>query len=158
MGFAYVINPMGQKVKFHCEDPKNWMAEVERDILPRWEDYCNSHWLSANHEDMYAPERRVKSFLDRCGTLMLYGQAGIESPYKAMMHTVREIAMTDCPAAIENLVYSSSSLTACADDASSEEARMAALMERLEERAKVKPKVNTRKAKKETMFDRACSL
>lgn len=158
MGFAYVVNPMGKKIKFHCVDPRKWIAEVERDILPPWKDYCNDHWLSANHEDMYAPERRVKGFLDRCATLMLYGQSGVESHYKAMMHEVREIPMSECPPAFENLMYSSSSVATCGDDNLNEAERMSALVDRLEEKAKVKPKVRKKKMKQETTFDRANAL
>ena len=99
--------PNGEKRTYYCGDEQSWEQIITEKILPYWEQYCDTNWISwINHEAVYAPERRVKSFLDRLGWLLIEGAEGIESKYKAMTHRVREIPVTECPADITDLLYS----------------------------------------------------
>ena len=107
------------------------MSDRIRDvIIPYWEEYCNTHWLSPNHEDKLCPERRVKAFLDRCGTLMLFGLPDIETKYEEMVRKVREVPMSDCPKPIRNCVYGGKPLPNDKAIRAEEESRFKTLMDR----------------------------
>lgn len=150
MDIKKIIMPDGKMRTYYCGDNQKWSDIIRDVVLPDWIEYCSSHWISANHEAMYAPEKRVKAFLDRCGWMLLQDNpAGLESKYKEMIHTVREIPATECPAAVSDFLYSAQK-PPIEDDESD---RFTRLCERLDEKMK---SVNSKKSpsKKETRFTR----
>lgn len=143
-----VLMPNGDLRTYYCGDDQTWLQIITEKILPYWSQYCNRNWLSENHEAVYAPEKRVKWFLDRLGWLLIEGSGGIESEYKAMIHKVREIPVTDCPAEISDRIYSDYTppIEGGGEDA------FETLIERLKEIDKRKPPKP--KPHKETKFER----
>ena len=75
---------------------------------------------------------------------------GIETEYKHVMHSSREIPASSCPSDIENLLYSSGSLSGSAKQEENDE--FETLLERLDTRAEhyIQPRV--RKIFPETRF------
>jgi len=58
----------------------------------------------------------VKRFLDSLAYYFLIGDtAGIETDYKKVMHTKREVPMSSCPSFVENMLYSTGGTTSAAD-------------------------------------------
>ena len=106
MSSKKVMMPNGEVRTYYCGDDQSWRQIIEEVILPYWQQYCDTNWISPNHEAIYAPEKRVKWFLDRLGWLLIEGADGIESEYKKMVHEVREIPVTECPADYSDLIYS----------------------------------------------------
>ena len=164
MPIEKIITPLGGTLSVHGLTQEDVADRVRDVVVPYWESYCSSHWLSSNHEDLLCPERRVKFFLDRCGTLLVFGLPGIETRYKEMAHKVREIPMSDCPATIRNCMYSGKILPDDVSAAFAEESRFAELQDKLDSKAEGKyrgmPVVTSKrrtkpKARVETAFDRA---
>ena len=150
MDIKKIIMPDGKMRTYYCGDDQTWSDIIRDVVLPDWMEYCSSHWISANHEAMYAPEKRVKAFLDRCGWMLLQDNpAGLESKYKEMVHLVKEIPVTECPAAVSDYLYSAQKPPIDED----ENDRFTRLCERLDEKMK---NVNSKKTppKKETRFTR----
>ena len=106
MSSKKILMPNGEIRTYYCSDDQSWQEIIEEKILPYWLKYCDNNWISPNHEAVYAPEKRVKWFLDRLGWLLIEGAGGIESEYKNMSHTVREIPVTECPADVSDFMYS----------------------------------------------------
>ena len=83
---------------------------IERLILKPWAAYCLNNWLSDNHEQMDAPEHKVKRLLDRCGTLLLRdvppGNRDTLTSYKEMTVGSREINLSACPEGIAEMAES----------------------------------------------------
>lgn len=103
-----IFFPTGGSNIFCRNDDETWKDVVEKKVLPMWEEYCNTHWISENHEDIYAAEKRVKAFLDRCGYILLQDDPGdVESKHKEMVRRVREFPISDCPSSMSELLYSS---------------------------------------------------
>lgn len=82
----------------------------------------------------------MKAFLDRCGTLMLYGLPGIETKYKKLVHRVREIPMSDCPTSIRGMFYSGKAVPDDPNAGKDEESRFEALKEKHHDMAPAKPR------------------
>lgn len=107
MDIKKIMMPDGRLRTYFKGDHQTWTEIVQNVVLPDGADYCESNWISTNHSSMWAPEKRVKSFLDRCAYLMsLDNPSGLESAYKAMSHRVREIPASECPSAISDILYS----------------------------------------------------
>lgn len=149
MSSKRVMMPNGELRTYYCGDGQSWRQIIEEVILPYWIEYCNSNWISPNHEEVYAPEKRVKWFLDRLGWLLIEGADGIESEYKEMIHKVREIPVTECPAEISDYVYSERQ----GPDEDDEEQHFQLVLDKLEQADKRKPRKTT-KPKVETKFER----
>ena len=130
MAIEQIYTPAGGLLEVHGMTREDVSDKVRNVIVPYWEDYCDAHWLSPNHEDKLCPERRVKAFLDRCGTLMLFGLPGIETRYKEMARKVREIPMSDCPQPIRNCIYGGKPLPNDKAILAEEESRFETLMDR----------------------------
>lgn len=140
--------PDGKLFTYYRSEGQSWTEIVLKKILPDWERYCDEHWISANHEDIYAPEKRVKAFLDGCAWLMILDHPeGIESKYKAMVHAAREIPASECPAEISDYFYSDRK-----PPIEEECERTDTFRETLSEKIKLKPHVSKRR--KQTKFDR----
>lgn len=77
-------------------------------MLDGWQDYCDRNWLNDDGEDLFAPELRVKRFLDSVGYYLLYGQMdGIVTTYKDVVNQAREIPVSSCPESVNNQLYAS---------------------------------------------------
>ena len=149
MDVKQILMPDGSTRKYFCGDDQTWNEIISERILPQWEDYCNSHWISSNHEDIYAPEKRVKWFLDRLAFLLTMGTEGVESEYKTMVHKVREIPVTECPPAVSDYMYSDRKPPMETD----EDCHFERLIDKLNGIDKRKP-TRSKKNKKETRFMR----
>lgn len=151
MDIKKIMMPNGRLRTYYKGDHQTWTEIVENVILPDGSAYCESNWISANHEAIYSPEKRVKAFLDRCACLMaLDNPSGLESAYKAMSHKVREIPATECPSAISDIFYSD---RMPANDFDEDE-RFKALCERLDEKDPRLKKKKIPKPRIETKYDR----
>lgn len=151
MDIKKIMMPDGRLRTYFKGDHQTWTEIVQNVILPDCSTYCESNWISTNHEAIYAPENRVKAFLDRCAYLMsLDNPSGLESAYKAMSHKVREIPASECPSAISDVLYSDRMPAGDFD----EDERFKMLCERLNEIDPRLKKKKTQKAKNETRFDR----
>lgn len=94
---------------------------------------------------------KVKRYLDSLAYfLLLLGHAkDIETDYKRLIHAQREIPASNCPAAIENLMYATGGTTD--KIAAEEEASFKVMLEELDERAsRYTPKRTTKR--KESLF------
>lgn len=145
-----VFFPNGGSCIFQKKENETWADVVRERILPKWEEYCNTHWISENHEDIYAAEKRVKAFLDRCAYIMLQDDpGGVESKHKEMVRRVREFPISDCPPLMGELLYSS---TRTADDENEAlaENRFSITLEAKEEAIPItkRPKRHTKKYEK----------
>ena len=149
-----VLMPNGEVRTYFCGDEQTWAEVVEKVILPHWIQYCERNWISPNHEAVYAPEKRVKWFLDRLGWLLISGSDDIESEYKNMVHTVREIPVTECPAEISDLMYSDRHVTENVED---NDGQFDQLLERLAQMDKRKKKAPN-KPRKKTKFERITEI
>lgn len=98
--------PDGTKRTYYCGDDQTWDEIIRERILPYWERYCNGNWLSPNHEEVYAPEKRVKWFLDSLGYALVEGEERIESEYMEKAHKAREIPISECPDTLRDYLYS----------------------------------------------------
>ena len=98
--------PDGSSRMYFCGEGQTWKQIIEESILPDWIGYCNHAWISVNHEDIYAPEKRVKWFLDKLGFLMSLDDPGeVQTPHKQMSVMVRELPLSECPSAVSDMVY-----------------------------------------------------
>ena len=83
---------------------------IDRLILKPWAGYCLKNWLSENHQQMFAPEHKVKRLLDRCGTLLLRdvppGERDTLTSYKEAAIGEREINLSAGPEAIADMAES----------------------------------------------------
>lgn len=151
MDIKKIMMPDGRLRTYFKGDHQTWTEIIQNVVLPDGFEYCESNWISTNHESMWAPEKRVKSFLDRCAYLMsLDNPSGLESAYKAMSHKVREIPASECPSAISDLLYSDRMPASDFD----EDERFKALCERLNEiDPRLKKKASPKK-KADTKFNR----
>ena len=104
----YVFLPSGMRYNLYDPEDKNRVKVVNDILVSRWEEYCNSNWLSDNHEAIDAPEKKVKRFLDGCADFILYCNADdVMTDYKKMKTGKVEIPMSACTSHIENMVFSS---------------------------------------------------
>ena len=147
-----VMMPNGEIRTYYCGDDQTWQQIIEEVILPYWEKYCDSNWISPNHEAIYAPEKRVKWFLDRLGWLLIEGAGGIESAYKSMVHKVREVPVTECPADISDYLYSDRQSPIDEDDDQHFD-RVLDKLKQIDKRKPKKPKPHV-----ETRFERIESI
>lgn len=156
MDIKKILMPNGKMMTFYKSDDQTWSEIIENVALPMWMDYCNSNWISSNHEAIYAPEKRVKSFLERCAWLILQDDTGggIESEYKAMSHKVREIPASECPPEVADMLYSERTAPLENED---EYARYQSLLDKLDENDK-RPKSKKKSKRMETRFDRLAKL
>lgn len=148
MAAKRILMPNGELRTYYCGDDQTWQEIITQRILPYWTSYCNSNWISANHEAVYAPEKRVKWFLDRLGWLLIEGSNGIESEYKEMVHKVREIPVTECPADISDYMYSDRTPPP-EDDEDDHYERLVNRLKEIDKRKPRKPKPH-----RETKFER----
>lgn len=149
MDVKKVLMPNGRLATFYCGDDQTWDEIIRREILPAWEEYCNSNWLSSNHEEVYAPERRVKRLLDRLGELITLGADDVESRYKAMSHKVREIPVSECSPYVTDYLYSGS------DPVTYEESgHFEILADTLDGEAEKLPVRKKKRSKRTTRFER----
>ena len=154
-----VFFPTGGSNIFCRDDGETWKDVIEKKVLPMWEEYCNTHWISENHEDIYAAEKRVKAFLDRCGYILLQDDPGsVESKHKEMMRKVQEFPISDCPASMRELLYSS----VRTPDAESEADSLSRFAMKVEEREMAvpiskRPKRASRKYEK-TRYDKVTQI
>lgn len=103
----YVFLPSGMRYNLYDPEDKDRCRVVNDVLMTKWAEYCNSNWLSDNHEAIDAPEKKVKRFLDGCADFILYCNAdGVESDYKKMKTGEREIPMSACTSHMDNLVFS----------------------------------------------------
>ena len=135
-----VLMPSGEVRTYYCGDDQTWLQVITEKILPYWQSYCDNNWISPNHEAVYAPEKRVKWFLDRLGWLLIEGADGIESEYKRMVHEVREIPESECPAEISDAMYS----THTPPPEEETDGHFEQVVERLKQKDKRKPSKNKR--------------
>lgn len=155
MDIKKIMMPDGRLRTYFKGDHQTWTEIVQNVILPDGSAYCESNWISTNHEAVYAPENRVKAFLDRCAYLMsLDNPSGLESAYKAMSHRVREVPASECPSAISDIFYSD---RMPAGDFEEDE-RFKMLCERLDEADPRLKKKKEPRAKIETRFDRIAGI
>lgn len=155
MDIKKIAMPDGRLRTYYKGDHQTWAEIVQNVIIPDGEAYCESNWISVNHESKWSPENRVKSFLDRCAYLMsLDNPSGLESAYKAMSHKVREIPASECPTAVSDLFYSD---RVPANDFD-EDDRFKSLMDRLDEVDPRKKKKPIQKKRQETRFDRISKI
>lgn len=108
MGFNLVL-PSANVYKIRVQDDAERRKVVDT-LCRQWADYCNSHWLSENHEEPYCGENRVKRFLDGLGYFMMLNDTkdtGIVTEYKAQVHAAKEIPVSACPAAVQDVFYAS---------------------------------------------------
>ena len=83
---------------------------------------------------MFAPEKKVKTFLDSLAYYLLLGHmSGIETNYKGVMHAKTEIPVSSCPSEIENIFYASGSSAELY--AEEENSAFRNMLDRLDERA-----------------------
>lgn len=83
---------------------------------------------------MYTPEIKIEHFLDSMGSIFLYGHTnGLETKYKSVMHSKREIPVSSCTSEIDNIFYASTSYSG--DTLEEEKAAFQNMLERLDERA-----------------------
>lgn len=157
MDIKRIYMPDGKVRTYFRGDHQTWAEIVLTKILPDWCEYCNDHWISSNHEDIYAPEKRVKAFLDRCGWMLIQDNpAGLESDYKAMSHKVREIPVSECPANVSDYFYSEHKPPIDSDESN----RFEALCEKLDEKGgrsrtqKKKPKIESKFERIEKLFSK----
>lgn len=157
MDVKKIIMPDGKMRTFYCGDDQTWLEIITKVVLPVWQDYCNDHWIDySNHESMWSFEKRTKAFLDRIAWLILKDDAGgnIETSYKAMVHKVREIPVSECPAEISDMIYSQRSQPT---DNTEEDIRFELFLDRLDEKDK-RPKKPLKKSNKETRFNRISKI
>ena len=125
------------------EDRSETEALVQS-VLDKWTGYCDRNWLN-DSGDLYSPEIKVKRLLDALAYYMLLGHTeGIETDYRRVMHSKREIPVSSCPSNIENLMYASGGGSDLIDQ--DEVERFNLMLERLDARAQKydtprKPKV-----------------
>lgn len=108
IGFNLVL-PSANVYKIRVQDDAERRKVID-DLCRQWESYCDSHWLSENHEEPYCGENRVKRFLDGLGYFMMLNDTkdtGIVTEYKAKVHAAKEIPVSACPAAVQDVFYAS---------------------------------------------------
>lgn len=144
-----ILMPKGGMRTYYRGENQTWDQIIRDVVLKECESYCYENWLSSNHEDVYCAERRVKAFLDRCAQLIVKGSKGIESEYKSMVHTVREVPVSECNAEVSDLLYSERQAPAEMEN----DGHYNYVVDRLEELDK-RRKPKTVKKRVKTKFDR----
>ena len=135
-----VVEPNGKITVLTAEDRDQIRGRVDA-VLGKWRKYCEANWLN-DSGDVYPPEAKVKRFLDSLAYFLMFGNLqGIETDYKHVMHTKREIPISNCPSSIDNLVYSSGA--SCGAAKQEEDDAFAVMLDRLDRRAEpyMQPKV-----------------
>lgn len=101
--------------------------------LEKWQGYCERNWLN-DTGDVFTPELKVKRFLDSLAYFLLSGNTqGIETNYKSVMHSKREIPASSCVSEVDNLLYATGVMSGNAKK--EEEAEFQNLLEKLDARA-----------------------
>ena len=132
--------PDGSKRIYYCGEGQSWKQIIEETILPRWSEYCGQAWISVNHEDVFAPEKRVKWFLDKLGYLMSLDEpGGVQSPRKEMSIKARELPLSECPSSVNDMVYAARGTLSADDKDSAEWERFELLTEKVDAAAGRKP-------------------
>lgn len=74
-----------------------------RELLSKWEPYCEKNWISVNHADTFCGENKVKRFFSGLTYFLLLGSTeGMVTNYKEIMNGKREIPISSCPSQIED--------------------------------------------------------
>lgn len=144
-----VLPPFGKPMLVYFRKGQDKLQVVTDVILPRWEKYCNENWLSDNHEDPWCAERRVKTYLDSVGYLLLRDNPeGTLTLYKECARGSSEIPVSSCPADMSDIFYADgATLHDCAGMTSDQ---FSLMLEELDEAAAkyAKPKSERQRAKK----------
>lgn len=155
MDIKKIMMPDGRLRTYFKGDHQTWSEIVKNVILPDGYSYCESNWISSNHDSIWAPEKRVKAFLDRCAYLIsLDNPVGLESAYKAMSHKVREIPSSECPSVVSDILYSDR----VPAGEFNEDERFKMLCDRLDDIDPRKKKKQVRKPKVDTKFNRIARI
>ena len=102
---------------------------------------------------MFSPESKVKLFLDSLAYYYLLGNTqGVVTDYKKVMHAKREIPVSNCPAYIENLLYSTVGTTSQADR--EEASSFKIMLEKLDSNAEKYETQKVNKKRQESLFQK----
>lgn len=100
-----ILTPNGRAFYTHFTEHTDKREIAER-LLKPWERYCELHWLSHNDGKPYAPERKVKLFLDSLAYLLLRDNPeGTLTLYKEYARGSSEIPVSSCPTIISDMFY-----------------------------------------------------
>ena len=95
----------------------------------------------------------MKRFLDSLAYFFMIGNMqGIETDYKRVMHTKREIPVSNCPSFIENMLYSTGGATDSIDQ--EERASFMVMTEWLDERAEKYEAQKPQRKRQESKFQK----
>lgn len=101
-----IRQPNGVEMKVWCGADESWTDKVQELLLSNWEEYCEKHWMSTDSRGMKS-ESHIKSFLDRCGYMILSRDTdGIVTQLKAMKIGDYESLAADCSDEIDDALYS----------------------------------------------------
>lgn len=127
--------PDGHRRSLNWRHGQDRVELLRRFCLDQYEGYCDSNWLSHNHDTIDNPELRVKRFLDCCAWFLLRGDSeDTVTPYKESMNGKREIPISSCPISMQDLFYGNGQ-TIRGDDGN-EYNSFQEMLERLDEKAK----------------------
>lgn len=147
-----VIQPNGVVRKLRAADDVERRSIVD-ELQEKWNGYCQQNWLSWS-DDPYAPENRVKLFLNGISYFLMVGNTeGVVTDYKDIMNGKREIPISSCPSCVEDALYGGGSTIS--PQSPDEEARFEQMLDRLDSRAaKVEKKKPVQRKKTVTKADR----
>lgn len=144
-----IIEPTGKATVIKA-DVREQIPDRVGAVLEKWQGYCERNWLN-DTGDVYTPELKVKRLLDSLAYFLLSGNMqGIETDYKHVMHSSREIPASSCPSDVDNLFYASGALTGNAKK--EEETDFETLLEKLDTRAEHYIQPRTKRSYPETRF------
>lgn len=139
-----IIEPNGKVCVIKAETREQIPERVQA-VLEKWEKYCDQNWLNESG-DVYAPALKAKRLLDSLAYFLLSGNTqGIETDYKHVMHSKREIPVSSCPSNIENMLYSTE--VPGPNARREENAEFETLLQRLDARAEPYIQQRARRAK-----------
>lgn len=87
-----------------------------RELLSKWEAYCEKNWISVNHADTFCGENKVKRFFGGLTYFLLLGHEGVVTNYKEIMNGKREIPISSCPSHIGDMFYGTGSVLHSAEE------------------------------------------
>lgn len=67
----YILLPSGERLRIEWRSIEERQEKLEA-LLEEWRDYCETNWLSDDHEDRQCGERKVKAFMDAVSSLMIH--------------------------------------------------------------------------------------
>lgn len=152
MASGYRIYTPAGKIMCVLVGTREEMLATANELIEKWGPYCDRNWLN-DTGGVFTPEAKVKRLLDGVGYYLLLGNMdGIETDYYRVLRAKKEIPASNCPSAIDNILYASGG--SVEKISVEEEAQFRTMLDELDQKADSVTRYTSRKPRKESLFQK----